>query len=230
MSRQRRYFYYLTGCPLADCHYIYDMNSAKSTLFIPPVDPESVIWSGLPVMKDEALEKWEVDEVRYVADVNASLAHIGAATEAVPKTTIFAIPEQVSDHISFLEFDEKNLDVLKEAIEVARVVKSEYELALIAKANEVSTEAHTAALRKVKHAKNEREVEAVFLGTCIANGARNQSYHSIVASGRAAATLHYVRNNAATDGKLNLLLDAGAEWECYASDIVRSDARSSVVA
>ena len=199
---------------------MYDMSTSKSILFIPPVDPESVIWSGLPVTKDEALKKWEVDEVRHVADVNASLAHFGTSTESSPKTTIFAIPEQISDHITFLEFDEKNLEVLKEAIEVARVVKSEYELALIAKANEVSTEAHTAVLKKVKHVKNERELEAVFLGTCIANGARNQAYHSIVASGRAAATLHYVNNNAPMEGKLNLLLDAGAEWDCYASDIV----------
>ena len=210
----------MTGCPLADCHFIYDMDTAKSTLFIPPVDPESVIWSGLPVTKDEAFKKWEVDDVRYVADVNASLAHLGTSTEATPKTTIFAIPEQVSDHITFLEFDNKNLEVLKEAIDVSRVIKSEYELALIGKANEVSTEAHTAALKKVKHAKNEREVEAVFLGSCIANGARNQSYHSIVASGRSAATLHYVHNNQPMEGKLNVLLDAGAEWDCYASDIV----------
>ena len=170
--------------------------------------------------KEEALDKWEVDEVRYVADVNSSLVQVGTSTEAAPKTTIFAIPEQVSDHITFLEFDEKNLNVLKEAIEVARVVKSEYELALIGKANEVSAEAHTAVLKKVKHAKNERELEAVFLGTCIAAGARNQAYHSIVAAGRAAATLHYTPNDAPLEGKLNLLLDAGAEWNCYASDIV----------
>jgi len=220
LPRQRRYFYYLTGCPLPDCHLIYDLQTSKSTLFIPPVDPESVIWSGLPVTKDEALKRWEVDEVRYVADVNASLTHFGTSTESVPKTTVFAIPEQVSDHITFLEFDDKNLNVLKEAIDVARVVKTEYEVALIAKANEVSAEAHTAALRKIKHAKNEREIEAVFLGTSIAKGARNQAYPSIVASGRAAATLHYLDNNAPTEGKLNLLLDAGAEWDCYASDIV----------
>jgi Xaa-Pro dipeptidase len=219
-TRQRRYFFYLTGCPLSDCHLIYDMRTSKSTLFIPPVDPDSVIWSGLPVSAEEAKEKWDVDEVEYVTQVNAALARFGASSSDVPKTTIFAIPEQISEQISFLEFDNKNLDILKEAIEVARVVKSDYELALIGKANEISTDAHTAVLKHVKKVKNERELEAVFLGTCIAGGARNQAYHSIVASGRAAATLHYVANNAPMENKLNLLLDAGAEWDCYCSDVV----------
>ncbi len=100
------------------------------------------------------------------------------------------------------------------------MVKPEYELALCAKAIEVLGLAHRAVLDKVRQAKNERELEAVFLGTCIAKGAREQAYHSIVASGRAAATLHYVKNDAPMGGKLNLLLDAGAEWSCYAADIV----------
>jgi Xaa-Pro dipeptidase len=109
---------------------------------------------------------------------------------------------------------------LKEAIEECRVFKDEYEVALIKKANVISTLAHTEVLKRVKHAKNERELEAVFLERCIANGCREQAYHSIVASGTAAATLHYVDNAKPLDGKLNLLLDAGGEYNCYAADIV----------
>ncbi|KAK3369609.1 putative Xaa-Pro aminopeptidase [Lasiosphaeria ovina] len=217
--RQRRFFYYLSGCPLADCYVVYDMDTEKLTLFIPPIDPDSVIWSGLPVSAEEAKEKFDIDEVKYTNDINATLAHIGADKM---KATAFAIPNQVSDRVTFLEFDETNFSILKEAIEVSRVVKDEFELAMIAKANAVSGKAHLAVLQKVKHVKNERELEAVFLGECIAAGGRNQAYHSIVASGRAAATLHYVHNNAPMAGKLNLLLDAGAEWDCYASDITRT--------
>lgn len=218
--RQRRYFYYLTGCPLADCHYMYDLDADKSTLFIPPIDPDSVIWSGLPVSVDEAKQRWDVDDVKYTSDVNATLAHVGSSK---PKgSSVFAIANQVSDKVTFLEFDNKNFSILKEAIEVTRVVKDEYELAIMAKANEISSDGHKMVMQKVKHVQNERELEAVFLGHCIAKGARNQAYHSIVASGRAAATLHYVPNNADMAGKLNLLLDAGGEWDCYASDITRT--------
>ncbi|KAK4667736.1 uncharacterized protein QC764_001330 [Podospora pseudoanserina] len=217
--RQRRYFYYLTGCPLADSYVIHDMDSSKTTLFIPPVDPESVIWSGLPVSTEEALSNWDVDEVKYTNEINATLAHVGASKD---NATLYAIPHQVSEKVTFLEFDHKNFSILKEAIEVTRVVKDEYEIAMIGKANQISSRAHELVMKKVKHVKNERELEAVFLAECISNGARDQAYHSIVAAGRAAATLHYVANNAPLDGKLNLLLDAGGEWNCYASDITRT--------
>jgi len=217
--RQRRFFYYLTGSPLADSFVVHDMDSSKTTLFIPPIDPESVIWSGLPVSAQEALQKWDVDEVKYTNEINAELTHIAGQKT---KSTVFAIPDQVSEHVTFLGFGETNFAVLKEAIEVCRVVKDDFELAMMAKANAISADAHHAVMRQVKHAKNERELEATFLASSIAAGAREQAYHGIFAAGRAAATLHYVHNNAPIEGKLNLLLDGGAEWDCYASDITRT--------
>ncbi|KAJ5038172.1 uncharacterized protein L3040_007040 [Drepanopeziza brunnea f. sp. 'multigermtubi'] len=212
--RQRRYFYYLTGCPLPDSYYTYDITTEKSTLFIPPIDPESVIWSGLPMSPSEALSKYDVDEVRTTDEVAASLAH--------PAEAVWAIENQVSDHVTFLQSQKKDFKKLKEAIEECRVVKDGYEIALTRKANAISTIAHTAVLKAVKSAKNERELEALFIQHCIANGAREQAYHSIVASGTAGATLHYVDNAQPLEGKLNLLLDAGGEYQCYASDITRT--------
>ncbi|KAH8672053.1 putative Xaa-Pro aminopeptidase pepP [Tricladium varicosporioides] len=214
--RQRRYFYYLTGCELPDSYYTYDIATEKSTLFIPPIEPDSVIWSGLPLSEEEALSLYDIDEVQTTKEVNASLAHARASS------SVWAIANQVSDHITFLEFNKKDFTLLKEAIEECRVVKDEYEIALIKKANAISTIAHTEVLKKVKSATNERELEAAFIERSIANGAREQAYHSIVASGTAAATLHYVKNNEPLSGKLNLLLDAGGEFNCYAADITRT--------
>lgn len=77
-------------------------------------------------------------------------------------------------------------------------------------------------LRGVRAARNERELEGSFLNTCIAHGAREQAYHSIVAAGRNAATLHYQKNSEGLEGRENLLLDAGAEFRCYASDVTRT--------
>ncbi|KAF4919613.1 putative Xaa-Pro aminopeptidase PEPP [Colletotrichum viniferum] len=215
--RQRRYFYYLTGCPLADCHYVFDLESSESTLFIPPIDPDSVIWSGLPVSAAEAKELYDVDHVKYTTDVNAELVRLGKGSK-----TVFAIEGQVLDSITFLEFEGKNFSVLKNAIETCRVVKDDFEVALTRKANAVSTIAHHAVVEKVKKAKNESELYATFLYHSISNGATNQAYNGIFAAGRAAATLHYVANDAPLAGKQNLLLDAGMEWNCYASDITRT--------
>jgi Xaa-Pro dipeptidase len=223
LPRQRRYFFYLTGCNLADSYVIHDIDTARTTLFIPPVDPESVIWSGLPMSPEEALSKYDVDEVKFTTNINAELAHLASSAVTRPgPATVFAIPGQVSEHITFLGFDNTNFAVLKDAIERCRVVKDEYELALIAKANAVTADGHHAIMKRVSTATNERELDGLFTGHCIASGAREQAYPGIFAAGRAAATLHYVRNDAPLEGKLNLLVDAGAEWNCYASDVTRT--------
>jgi Xaa-Pro dipeptidase len=218
LHRQRRHFYYLTGCNVPDCYYTYDLSSQASTLYIPPIDPSSVIWSGLPLSREEALKKFEVDHVKYSSEVNPSLAALPAGS----KTAVWAINDQVSPHITFLEFDKKDFAAVKKAIEECRVVKDDYEIALTKRANEVSEIAHTAVLKAVKHAKNERELEGLFIEKCIANGCRDQAYHSIVASGINGATLHYQKNDEDMAGRLNMLLDAGGEYNCYASDITRT--------
>lgn len=212
--RQRRYFYYLTGCNLPDSYLTYDIATEKSTLYIPPIEPDSVIWSGLPVSVEEALALYDVDAVLTSDQVNPSL------TKPSSGSTVWAIANQVSAHITFLEFNDKDFTLLKEAIEECRAIKDDFEVALTKKANAISTFAHTAVLQAVKKAKNERELHALFIGTCMAHGAKEQAYSAIVASGTAPSTLHYVKNDEPLAGKLNVLLDAGAEYGCYASDIV----------
>jgi Xaa-Pro dipeptidase len=217
LTRQRRYFFYLTGCALPDSHATYDIEKDKLTLFIPPIDPDDVIWSGLPLSPSEALQKYDVDAVLTTDQVNPYLTD-----KEKSQSTVYAINHQVSDHITFLEFNEKEFTVLKDAIEKCRVFKDAYEVALIRHANDVSTAAHIAVTKAAKTASNERELEALFLKTCIERGCREQAYHGIFASGTSAATLHYVKNDQPLAGKLNVLVDAGAESNCYAADITRT--------
>jgi Xaa-Pro aminopeptidase len=155
--------------------------------------------------------------VKLTTDVNASLAHLAGTNST---STVYAITGQVSDHVTFIGFENKDFELLKPAIETSRVVKDEFEVAMIRKANAVSSAAHKAVVERAKKASNERELEAVFLERCVANGAKEMAYHPIVASGTAAATLHYVPNDAPLGGKQLLLIDAGAEWDNYAADIV----------
>ncbi|KAI0455456.1 peptidase M24, structural domain-containing protein [Xylaria acuta] len=217
--RQRRPFMYLTGVDTAGCAFIYDIETSKSTLFIPPVDPESVIWAGLPLSTEEALDKYDIDAVLPTTELNPILARLGGANS---KTTVFAIAERVSDSVTFLEFGNKDFSVLAEAIDECRVVKDDYEIALIKKANDISSAAHKAVLENVRKARHEYELEGVFTGSCMRQGTKKQAYPSIVASGRSAATLHYVHNDKELTGKDLLLLDAGSEWQTYASDITRT--------
>ena len=193
------------------------MQAAHLTLYIPPVDPKAVIWMGLPVSPEDAKSRYDVDEVRTTAELNGDLAG-----GTLPKGIVYAITQQVSNSTTFLGFDIKDFSLLREAIEECRVIKDDYELALIEHANAVSAKAHAAVMKAAPAAKNEQELRAIFLERCIALGSPEQAYHGIFASGTNASTLHYVHNNQPLGGRLNLLLDAGCEHDCYASDITRT--------
>ncbi|EMD64736.1 hypothetical protein COCSADRAFT_36116 [Bipolaris sorokiniana ND90Pr] len=216
--RQRRYFFYLSGCELPDSYLKYEMATEKLTLYVPPVHPDEVIWSGLPMSPEEAKAKYDIDECFTTDELNSHLA----STSESSQSTIYAIPEQVSDHVTFIAFKEKEFTQLKTAIEYCRVIKTDYEVALIRKANVISTAAHVAVMKAASKAQNECELEAVFLKACVERNAKNQAYHSIVAAGEHAATLHYVHNAAPITNQNLLLLDAGCELDCYASDITRT--------
>lgn len=223
--RQRRPFFYLTGCLLPDASMAYDIKADELTLFIPPVDPESVIWSGLPMSSEEALKLYDVDRVLHTTDANATLAAIAASQSG--STSVFAIEEQVSKEVEFQGFAAVNSSALKGVIEDTRVVKDAYEVALLRKANDISAKGHIAAIKASRTATNEREVEAAFISTCIANGCREMSYHPIFAGGENGATLHYVKNDedladaATKQRKGSLLIDAGGEYQTYCADITR---------
>lgn len=174
----------------------------------------------------EALKLYDVDEVKFTNEVNAALTHL-AKKDA--NSTVFAIANQVSDNVTFLEFAHKDFETVKTAVEISRVVKDEFEVAMIQKANHIASHAHKAVIDRAKTAATEQELYATFLERCVSHSAPEMPYHPIVASGRAAATLHYVDNNASLNGKLNVLIDAGCEWNNYASDIVSLATRCIVV-
>jgi Xaa-Pro dipeptidase len=72
-------------------------------------------------------------------------------------------------------------------------------------------------------AKSEGELHALFNYECARSGGPFQAYGAIVAAGRSGATLHYNSNKGplpSHPGDL-LLIDAGCEYMCYASDITR---------
>ncbi|MGB5015522.1 MAG: M24B family metallopeptidase, partial [Pyrinomonadaceae bacterium] len=82
--------------------------------------------------------------------------------------------------------------------------------------------AHILAMKKVKPGMNEGQVESLMEAYMRDKGASGVAYNSIIGGGENATILHYVENNMPLkDGDL-ILIDAGAEFEGYASDITRT--------
>ncbi|KAF2396275.1 Creatinase/aminopeptidase [Trichodelitschia bisporula] len=215
--RQARYFYYLTGCDEPDCALLYDIESRRVILFIPPRDDHAAIWSGPTITPEQAYARYEIDNVLEMEDLDEVVAQW---MDAHPRDTLFVHPcEQFTAERFACRVDSTSL---LPAMDACRAIKTPQEIRLLQQANAVSAAAHTAVLRVISSLTNETEVEAAFLFACIATGAKHQAYGVIAASGANAATLHYGRNDEPLAGRQLLLLDAGAEYKLYASDVTRT--------
>jgi len=103
-----------------------------------------------------------------------------------------------------------------------RLIKSKSEIKLIKKAISITREAHHEAMRFDKKDKYEYELQAEIEYIFKKNGSYSDAYSSIVASGDSANTLHYISNNKPLVDKTLILIDAGCEYDYYASDITRT--------
>ncbi|KAI9852490.1 MAG: karyopherin beta [Thelocarpon superellum] len=224
--RQRRYFFYMTGVDEPGCHLTYDLRTQHLQLYIPPVTPDTVIWNGPMLSLDEARRRYDVDDVSPVQclrnDVQAWLHHNREASLYVLH------PDQSPPMFEFggrgtaLASQRVDSKQLQAAMDKARVRKSPHEIQLIRRANEITAAAHRAVLGAVGRMKNEMEIQAAFVDACISRGAKHQAYEVIAASGENASTLHYVKNDEPLRGRRLVCLDAGCEWNCYASDVTRT--------
>lgn len=103
-----------------------------------------------------------------------------------------------------------------------RLYKSAAELRLMAEAGRIAADAHCRAMRFCKPGVYEYQLEAEILHEFAMNGARNAAYNTIVGGGANGCILHYIDNDQPLrDGDL-VLIDAGCEYQYYASDITRT--------
>jgi Xaa-Pro dipeptidase len=225
--RQRRYFYYLSGVDFADCILAYDIARDHLQLFIPPVNPRSAIWFGPSPGIEDCKEAYDVDEVALTtaADLNGYVMKWLKKTGGHNKLYVLH-PEQcppLFESCNLPSFRKiLNTDLLQPAMDIARVTKTDYEIKMMRKANEISAAAHLKVLKGLRHFKNESEIEATFLSACVEAKAKHQAYGVIAASGENPSILHYMKNDEPLEGRQLVCLDAGSEWQCYASDVTRT--------
>ncbi|KAH6915471.1 peptidase M24 [Coprinopsis sp. MPI-PUGE-AT-0042] len=108
--------------------------------------------------------------------------------------------------------------------EVAKLrhVKSEAEQAIMHQAATISGRAHAKTMKFTEPGKTESALAAHFEYICALNGAQRPAYVPVVGSGANALTIHYTSNNQVVDEGEMVLIDAGCEFNGYASDITRT--------
>ncbi|MFN2598971.1 MAG: Xaa-Pro aminopeptidase [Pyrinomonadaceae bacterium] len=230
--RQDSDFYYLTGFdePEAIAFVAPAHPERKFMLFVRPRDPEQETWTGRRAGVVGAKERHGADAAFPVTEFREKLAELlnGARTvyyrlgvhpdldealikqlaEMRTRSRQFTAPDSITDPGAILG--------------EMRLVKSDAEIELMQRAADIGAEAHVLAMQNVRPGMYEYEIEALIEYHFRKSGAAAPAYGTICGGGANATILHYITNDAPLrDGDL-VLVDAGAEYQGYASDITRT--------
>ena len=230
--RQDSDFLYLTGFtePEAVLVLVPGRQHGETILFCRERNPEMETWHGRRAGQEGAVEQYGADDAFPIDDIDDILPGLLEDRKAVyytiGKDTQF--DQQLMDWVNHLRKQARsgahpphefiNLDYL---LHDMRLFKSRSEMRLMRHAAKITAVAHKRAMQICKPGMYEYEIEAEYLHIFRQANAE-PAYSSIVGGGENGCILHYVENNAElVDGDL-LLIDAGAEYAGYASDVTRT--------
>jgi len=231
--RHDSYFYYMSGFPEPDAviALVADPEGDRHVLFCREKDPEREIWDGFRYGPDAAREIFGFDEAHSIAELDGMLPDLAADRPALytPLGLFAAWDHKISNLLNEVRkrvrtgvaAPEEIVDV-RQAIDALRLVKDEHEIALMRRAAAISASAHRRAMDRTRAGWHEYQVEAELAHEFLRSGAQAVAYPSIVAGGPNACVLHYRENSRQLQGGELLLIDAGCEYQGYASDITRT--------
>ncbi len=230
--RQDSDFFYLTGFEEPESiAVIRPSHETKYTLYVRPRDPEREIWDGRRAGVEGAKAKYGANESFPIVEFDEKLQDILDGAEKLyyrlgvnpdlDDTIIRQIARMRSLNRKPIHPPQTIVDPATIVHEM-RVLKSAEEIELMQTAADIAAEAHCEAMKPVRPGMKEYEVEALIEQIFRRQGAAAPAYTSIVGAGANATVLHYINNDGELrDGEL-LLVDAGAEYKGYASDITRT--------
>ena len=230
--RQDSNFWYLSGFNEAESTLVLlinEKNNVQSIAFVPEKDELKEIWDGYRAGPEGAMKDYGFDLAFNNTEIDQRLPDLLAGHNQV----FYPVGKSQTLDADIIEWikSAKSKDRHSSAIDIAdasskvgnqRLIKDEDEIKIMKKACQISAEAHVEAMKFVKPGMTEQEMEAFYQYEFSKRGGRFSAYTPIVAGGENACVLHYVENSKQLkDGEL-LLVDAGCEFELYASDITRT--------
>ena len=220
--RQDSNFYYMSGF-LEDNSclvFIKKSKKIKTILFIAKKDKTQELWNGKRLGIEEAKKRFFVDEVYDYGEFNSKLKEY-----LVNKKALYYDFKLDYSKVKVLKRYSKEIqsyENISTFIQKMRLIKSDTEVELIKKAISITKDAHHKAMSRAASLKYEYQLQAEIEYEFKRKGAYSDAYTSIVACGDSANTLHYIDNNQKLKSGELILIDAGCEYQYYASDITRT--------
>ncbi|KAJ7499439.1 peptidase M24 [Mycena latifolia] len=244
--RQASDFWYLTGFDEPNSAVILEKTSTsrgyRMTLFSTGKNSEKEKWDGARTGLSEAGTIFQADEARsidhFASHLRSVLSIYSNVFVDVPPTynrtpSKFSTKSILnylspplkprSEYDSIVEgLSSSRRKPLAPKIAPLRAIKSEAELRVMRQAADISGRAHAKTMRFARPGLSEAALAAHFEYLCSLAGSQRPAYVPVVASGANALIIHYTSNNHLIREDEVLLMDAGCEYNGYASDITRS--------
>ncbi|NOY63023.1 MAG: Xaa-Pro aminopeptidase [Gammaproteobacteria bacterium] len=226
-------FYYLSGFPEQDAVLVLvpERKHGEYILFCRENDATAEMWNGRRTGLKGACDLYGADDAFPLDDIDDILPGLMENRERVFYTMGLdkAFDQRLMDWLNSVR-DKSRMGVhapaefvaLEHPIHEMRLIKSRTEIKTMRHAIKAATAAHKRAMRTCQPGMMEYQVEAELLHEFMQAGCRDAAYASIVGGGENACILHYTENRSILKEGDLLLIDAGAEHLCYASDITRT--------
>jgi Xaa-Pro aminopeptidase len=231
---QHRNIFYLSGVDQEESILILNPNANnpahKEILFLKETNDHIAIWEGAKLNKDQAksstgiqsiywLDEFETIFSKLMTNVNIvyfnNNNHYRKAVEMQTREDRFLIWLKSN-------YPERKIEYSFPIMEKLRGVKEPEEIELIQKACDIPEKGFRRVLKFLKPGVMEFHVEAEYSHEFLRNRSKGFAYTPIIASGYNACILHYINNNMqCKDGDM-LLMDVGAEYANYSSDMTRT--------
>ncbi|WP_434678525.1 Xaa-Pro aminopeptidase [Pseudomonas sp. R1-18] len=231
--RQDSDFQYISGFPEPEAVAVLipGREYGEYVLFCRERSPERELWDGLRAGQEGAIRDYGANDAFPISDIDDILPGLIEGRDRV--YSAMGSNSEFDRHLmewinairskAHLGAQPPNEFVaLDHLLHDMRLYKSSAEIKVMREAAQISARAHVRAMQASRPGLHEFSLEAELDYEFRKGGAKMPAYGSIVASGRNGCILHYQENDAVLkDGDL-VLIDAGCEIDCYASDITRT--------
>ncbi|EKD72329.1 MAG: hypothetical protein ACD_45C00702G0001 [uncultured bacterium] len=231
--RQNSDFYYLTGFNEPDAVLVLapKRRDGEFILFNRVRDREKEIWDGYRAGQEGACEIYGADQAFPIDDLQKKLPELLEGHQEIhyPLGINRSFDDLVLNAVNTLHGKIRSgvqsplafIDITPTLHEM-RLIKSAAEIKLMRTAAEMTANGHIRAMQFCQPGMNEFQLEAEITYAFQQQGARYHAYTPIVGSGKNTCILHYISNNKIIQESDLVLIDAGCEYENYASDVTRT--------
>ena len=202
----------------------------KEILFLKETNEHIAVWEGEKLTKEAALETSGIKTVYWLQDMEKIMFELMTQCDTVYINT----NEHYRASVETETREDRYTKWLKDKypahsvaksnpiLQRLRSVKDQIELDLLQKACDITEKGFRRVLNFVKPDVWEFEIEAEFMHEFLRNRSKKFAYTPIIASGNNANVLHYIENNQQCKAGDLILMDVGAEYANYASDMSRT--------